>query len=76
MAIVPFSYMKNIDHLTPEEREHYILCACGDFVDMRNLSEVFKHLHGKDIPEPEWSVSVKVGEPAAYTRTRKKIDLN
>jgi len=67
--------MTSIQHLSPQDQEHFILCDCGNYVDMRNLTEVFQHLH-TDLPEPEWSHSIKKDEPAAYLKTGKKIDLN
>jgi hypothetical protein len=68
--------MKNIDHLSADERQHYILCDCGEYIDMRDLSEVFHHLHGTNAPEPQWSYSIKKGDPAAYPKSGKRIDLN
>jgi len=67
--------MKSIQHLSPEEQQHFILCDCGEYIDMRNLGEVFLHLHA-DLPLPQWSYAKKVGEPAAYLRTGKRLDLN
>lgn len=71
--------MKKINHLPKHlpksEQEHFILCDCGEYIDMRNLAEVFKHFHS-DLPEPEWSHSIKKGESVATTKTGKKIDLN
>jgi hypothetical protein len=68
--------MKSIDHLTSEEQQHYIQCHCGEYIDMRNLSAVFNHFHAPAIPEPNWTYCIKLGEPAAYSRQNKKIDLN
>jgi hypothetical protein len=67
--------MKSIHHLSLEEQKHFILCDCGLFVDMRNLGEVFAHQHA-NLPEPEWSHSIKKDEPVAYLKSNKKIDLN
>jgi hypothetical protein len=67
--------MKSIEHLSFEERQHFILCDCGVYFDMRNLSEVFKHLHS-NLPEPEWSFSEKKDEPVAHLKSGKKINLN
>jgi hypothetical protein len=67
--------MKSIQHFSPEEQQHLILCSCGTYFDMRNLSQVFKHLHA-DIPEPDWSYSMKKDEPVAYLRSGEKLDLN
>ncbi len=71
-----FVFMKSIDHLTPEEQKHFIQCDCGEYMDMRNLADVFKHLHAPAVPEPGWACSVRVGEPAAYSKTNKRMDLN
>ena len=68
--------MKSIGHLSVEEQKHFILCDCGEYIDMRDLSEVYKHLHVKHIPEPNWTFSIKKGEPAAYSRSGRKLDLN
>lgn len=68
--------MKSINHLHTEEQKHFIKCDCGEYIDMRDLSEVFTHLHASTVAEPEWSYAVRVGEPAAYSRTSRKIDLN
>jgi hypothetical protein len=67
--------MKSIRHLSKEEQEHYILCDCGEYVDMRNLSEVFRHLHA-GLPEPEWSYSRKAGEAKMYTKGKDEVHLN
>jgi hypothetical protein len=68
--------MKTIHHLPEEEKNHYILCDCGAYVDMRNLTEVFSHMHENGIPKPDWSYSIKIGEAKAYTKSQKRIDLN
>ena len=68
--------MKNIDHLPQEEREHYILCDCGTYIDMRDLSDVINHLHIMNIAEADWSYSIRKGEPAAYPRKGKRVHLN
>lgn len=67
--------MNSIRHLSKDEQGHYILCDCGQYVDMRNLADVFNHLHA-NLPAPKWSHSVKKDEPVAYLKTGKKIDLN
>ena len=68
--------MQNIDHLSPEEKEHFIRCECGSYVDMRNLSDVFRHLHTASVPEPQWSHSIRKGDVTAYTRKGEEIGLN
>ncbi len=67
--------MKKIDYLPKSEQEHFILCDCGEYIDMRNLAEVFRHFHA-DLPQAEWSYSIKKDEAVAHTKTGKKIDLN
>jgi hypothetical protein len=67
--------MKSIQHLSQEEQKHFILCDCGEYIDMRNLSEIFDHFHA-NLPEPEWSHSIKQNEPVAYLKSGEKIDLN
>jgi hypothetical protein len=68
-------FMKTISHLSKEEQQHFILCHCGDYVDMRNLFEVFSHQHA-NLPEPEWSHSIKKNEPVSNSKSGKRIDLN
>jgi hypothetical protein len=68
--------MKTIEHLPADEQKHFILCDCGDYVDMRNLADVFSHLHLTNIEEPDWTYSVKIGEPKAYSKTHLKTYLN
>ena len=68
--------MKSIDHLPEEEQKHFIQCDCGEYVDMRDLSSVFHHLHAANLPAPEWKYSVRAGEPLAYSRTKKRWGLN
>jgi hypothetical protein len=68
--------MRTIQHLPKEEKEHYILCNCGEYIDMRNLNEVFGHCHEGNLPQPQWSHAIKKGSPVAYTSTGKKLDLN
>ena len=77
MALALFCCMTTIDHLSPDERQHYIRCDCGSYVDMRNLSEVLGHLHGAVRTEAQWSYAVRKGDPAAYPRSGvQRIDLN
>jgi hypothetical protein len=68
--------MKNINSLSSAEQQHYILCECGEYIDMRDLAEVFRHLHVALLPEPGFTYSIKKGEPAAYSRSGRRIDLN
>jgi hypothetical protein len=68
--------MKRINQLPEWEQRHYILCDCGEYIDMRNLSEVFKHLHAARLPEPQWNHSIKKDEAVAYFKSGKKINLN
>ena len=68
--------MKSIEHLAPEEREHFILCDCGHYYDMRNLSAVFRHLHEQGVPEPNWTYAVRIGDPVAYTKNGDQEHLN
>jgi hypothetical protein len=68
--------MSTIEHLTTEEKMHYILCDCGEYIDMRDLSQVFSHLHQQNIAEPNWSYCVKKGEAKAYLRSGEQVDLN
>lgn len=51
------------------------MCDCGEYIDMRNLAEVFKHLHA-NIPEPQWSFSIKKESPKVYTKDNGEISLN
>ncbi|MGZ3882356.1 MAG: hypothetical protein ACXVBF_13495 [Flavisolibacter sp.] len=67
--------MKSIQHLSADEQQHFILCDCGQYLDMRNLAEVFEHLHA-GLPPAEWNHSVRKGHPASYLKSGKKIDLN
>lgn len=67
--------MRSIDQLPKEEQQHFILCECGEYLDMRDLSQVFSHQH-ISLPQAEWSHSVKKGDPAAYPKSGKRIDLN
>ncbi|HEY6954483.1 MAG TPA: hypothetical protein VI385_04530 [Flavisolibacter sp.] len=67
--------MKSIQHLSPEEQQHFILCDCGQYLDMRSLAEVFEHLH-VGLPKPEWTHSLRKDHPTAYLKSGKKVDLN
>lgn len=68
-------FMKTISHLSKTEQQHFILCDCGEYIDMRDLSEVFSHLHA-NLPEPQWSYCIKKDEPVAYSKSGKRMDLN
>jgi hypothetical protein len=69
--------MKSIKDLPLTERRHFMKCRCGHYFDMRDLNDVFKHLHKTKAKAAEinFSHSVKVGEPIAYKK-KKRIDLN
>jgi hypothetical protein len=67
--------MKSIEHLPRGEQEHFIQCDCGEYVDMRNLAEVFHHLH-VGLPEPEWTHAIKKGQPVAHLKSGERLDLN
>jgi hypothetical protein len=58
-----------------EDREHFIRCDCGAYFDMRDLGQVFLHMH-LGLPDPDWKYSVKAGNPLAYTRSGKRLGLN
>jgi len=68
--------MKSIEQLSSEEQTHFIQCSCGDYIDMRNLQEVFHHQHLKINSKIAWDYSVKIGEPVAYTKEGLQIKLN
>jgi hypothetical protein len=64
-------------YLDLEERRHYMKCPdCGDYFDMRDLQQVFNHFHKSAYVRANYSHSIKVGEPIAYTKNKKKLDLN
>ena len=67
--------MTSIQHLSPQDQVHFILCDCGHYIDMRNLSQIFEHMHAA-LPKPEWAYSIKKDEPAAYFKSGEKIGLN
>jgi hypothetical protein len=68
--------MHNINHLAPDERVHFILCDCGNYVDMRNLEQVFLHQHDMDLPAINWQFAVKVGDPQMHCKNQTKKYLN
>ena len=70
--------MNSIAHLPPSEQQHYTLCnLCTQWVDMRNLSSVFEHLHIKAKLPAEWSGSRRKGDSTWYpnrdVRTNPKL---
>ena len=67
--------MKTLKDLVEEEKRHYMKCRCGEYFDMRNLEDVFAHLHSGNLPKAEYSYSVKVGEPVAYLTRNRRIIL-
>lgn len=71
--------MKSISHLPANEQEHFFKCdLCGQYVDMRNLAEVFEHEH-KNLPRPDFSSSRRLGDAEEFINPAKgggKIDLN
>lgn len=77
-------FMKSIDHLPEEEKQYYIQCeGCGEFVDKRDLGQVFEHWDC-GLPKqaakstPTWSKSKKVGDSKEFLNddTKTKLDLN
>jgi hypothetical protein len=70
--------MKSLKNIPYKNRHHFMKCECGEYFDMRDLTDVFKHLHKlqASLPKKTYSHSVRVGEPIAYTKTKRKIDLN
>ena len=68
--------MKSIQHLNKEERLHFIQCHCGEYLDMRNLQEVFDHQHWQITPKANWDYSIKKGEAVIYTKNGRQIKLN
>ena len=68
--------MKTIKHLSSSERKHYLKCSCGDYFDMRDLQEVVNHLHLLKNIEAGYSHSVRLDEPVAYSKKKRKIGLN
>jgi len=69
--------MTTIDHLPQDQRKHFILCACGHYLDMRNLAQVFDHLHDIKPADTQWSYAVRSGEATAYPRSNDRpVGLN
>ena len=68
--------MQNLEYLPEEEKKHFIKCGCGKYIDMRNLAEIMSHQHEMKTTIVEWDYSMKVGEPAAYNKKGKRINLN
>jgi len=69
--------MKYSEDLPKVEKRHFMKCECGQYFDMRDLEDVFNHLHkynGEQVPV-HYTHSVKVGEPVAYTTKGKRIGL-
>ena len=70
--------MKYSKDLPKEEKRHFMKCDCGEYFDMRDLEDVFNHLHkynGDKVPV-QYSHSIKVGEPVAYTKKGKGVSIN
>jgi hypothetical protein len=34
--------MTDIQHLSGDEQLHFIKCDCGEYIDMRNLQQIFE----------------------------------
>lgn len=71
--------MKYNKDLPLSEKRHFMKCDCGEYFDMRDLEDVIHHLHKYQAATKltmSYSHSVKAGEPIAYTRKKKRIDLN
>jgi|GEM_PF-1355513 len=71
--------MKYNKDLPLSEKRHFMKCECGEYFDMRDLEDVVNHLHkykeASRLQVP-YTHAVRVGEPVAYTKRRKKIGLN
>jgi uncharacterized C2H2 Zn-finger protein len=66
-----------LQYLSQSERRHFMKCPdCGNYFDMRDLEDVFNHFHKSNQLLATYSHSIRVGEPIAYTNSKKKIDLN
>jgi len=70
--------MKSLKYISTRERHHYMKCECGHYFDMRDLNDVVKHLHKMQTSTPKnsYTHSVKIGDPVAYTRSKKKLNFN
>lgn len=65
-----------IANLPEDERQHFHKCKiCGEWLDRRDLAQVFEHEH-KGLSHPQFSSSRKVGEPIQYNRDGTKSNLN
>lgn len=57
--------MKSISHLPKNEQQHFDQCnTCGEYYDMRDLSDVLSHEHDTVILDPVISKVNKVSIPA------------
>ena len=66
-----------LQYLSLKERRHFMKCPdCGNYFDMRDLEDVFNHFHKSNELLAEYSQSIIVGEPMAYTKSKQNIDLN
>jgi hypothetical protein len=69
--------MNLIDHLPLDEQKHFILCNCGQYVDCRDLQQVFDHEHWMEKKlDVSWKFAILNGEPVAYTKTKRRVDVN
>jgi len=70
--------MKDYKSLPPDEQKHFIECSCGQMIDMRDLGEVFEHLHEYNVPtlNTSASYSVRIGEALAYRSDGSSIHLS
>ena len=68
--------MQNIDHLSREEKQHFVLCACGEWMDLRDQRDVLRHHHMKKNTELELRNVFRKGDPAAFPRLKECMELN
>lgn len=60
------------------DREHFMKCnTCGEYFDMMDLGQVFKHEHDEELPEIDGSkfIAQKQGDCVAW-KDGKPINLN
>jgi hypothetical protein len=68
--------MTNLFLIAEYERHHYIRCKlCNQYLDCRDLSQVFEHEH-ENLPEPSFTSSKKTDEPIEYIQGKLQIIQN
>ena len=67
--------MKSLKKIPLDQHKHFAKCKCGQYFDMRDLSDVLSHEHQNN-QSVTFSLGKRMGEAVQYSKNKKRLTFN